>query len=252
MVSSDSTHDRSARGCASRVLSDAEEIWRRKTDEQVIVAAASLDDYTEDGRHIILAEAIRRGLHVDSLVREVQSLHESVPRLGTSRLCAYCGTSILFGGTRDGPFRFCNAECRLRGIMLSASYEIAEPIVRERLRELHESPCPVCAGNGPVDMYTSHRALSVLVLTRWSSRVRISCRRCSNARRLQDTAYCLALGWWGIPFGPPMTVVQVCRNLAGLLRRSDDTRPSSRLETIVRLQLANDRITNHDEPPAAV
>lgn len=39
-----------------------EEVWRRKTDEDVVSAALSLGDYTEDGRKIILAEVERRGL----------------------------------------------------------------------------------------------------------------------------------------------------------------------------------------------
>jgi len=252
MASSGWTHNQPAADPSPRAVSDAETIWRGKTDEQVIAAAVSLDDYTEDGRHIILAEAARRGLHVDSLVREVKSLHESDSARAGSRLCAYCGTSILFGGSRDGPFRFCNAECRMGGIMLSASYQIAEPTVRERLRALHDGLCPVCGREGPVDTYTSHRALSIVVLTRWSNRVRTSCRRCANVRRLHDSAYSLALGWWGIPFGPPMTVIQVCRNLAGVLRRGDDSPPSSQLETIVRLQIAAEQITDRRERQTVV
>jgi len=45
-------------------MTTAEEIWRNRTDDQVAEAIASLDEYTEEGRRIILAEADRRGLNV--------------------------------------------------------------------------------------------------------------------------------------------------------------------------------------------
>lgn len=40
----------------------ANEIWRAKADEDVVRAAQQLDDYTEAGQQIILAELTRRGL----------------------------------------------------------------------------------------------------------------------------------------------------------------------------------------------
>ena len=39
-----------------------EEVWRRKSDEEVAAAAQHLDEYTEVGRQVILAEVQRRGL----------------------------------------------------------------------------------------------------------------------------------------------------------------------------------------------
>ena len=39
-------------------MPEAEAVWRRKTDEDVLLAASSLSEYTEDGRRIILAEAV--------------------------------------------------------------------------------------------------------------------------------------------------------------------------------------------------
>lgn len=43
-------------------MTDAERIWRSKTDEQVEEAASNLADYTEEGKRIIRAEFDRRGL----------------------------------------------------------------------------------------------------------------------------------------------------------------------------------------------
>lgn len=44
--------------------SNTAEVWSRKTDDEIGQAAASLDEYTEEGRSVILEEMARRGLHV--------------------------------------------------------------------------------------------------------------------------------------------------------------------------------------------
>ena len=45
-------------------MSDALEVWRRRSDEEVIAAARRLEDYLEEGRAIIRAEMRRRRLIV--------------------------------------------------------------------------------------------------------------------------------------------------------------------------------------------
>lgn len=37
-----------------------EDVWRRKTDEEVAAAARHIDDYTEEGRRVVLGELERR------------------------------------------------------------------------------------------------------------------------------------------------------------------------------------------------
>jgi hypothetical protein len=44
-----------------------EEVWRRKTDEDVIVALMHLGEYTEVGRRVVRLEAARRGLTVSPI-----------------------------------------------------------------------------------------------------------------------------------------------------------------------------------------
>lgn len=44
----------------------SEEVWRRMSDQEVLVAAQQLDEYTEVGRQAILAEILRRGLQRSS------------------------------------------------------------------------------------------------------------------------------------------------------------------------------------------
>lgn len=46
-------------------MSDAEKIWRGRSDEQLAEAARLLDDYTEEGRSVIRAELLRRGMGTD-------------------------------------------------------------------------------------------------------------------------------------------------------------------------------------------
>lgn len=43
-------------------MSDMEKIWREKSDEDLIEAAASLSDFTEEGQRAVRAELKRRGL----------------------------------------------------------------------------------------------------------------------------------------------------------------------------------------------
>jgi len=60
-------------------MSEAEEIWRSRSDDQVIAAADALAEYSEEGEQAIRAELRRRGLS------------EPPPPLG---VCLRCGRSI--------------------------------------------------------------------------------------------------------------------------------------------------------------
>ena len=43
-------------------MTDADQIWSDRTDDEVLDAARTLSDYTEDGQRVIRAELQRRGL----------------------------------------------------------------------------------------------------------------------------------------------------------------------------------------------
>ena len=51
-------------------------------------------------------------------------------------------------------------------------------------------------------------------------------------------AFSLVLGWWGFPWGLVLTPVQIARNLSGMLRPPEPSKPSEKLEKIVRLTMA--------------
>jgi hypothetical protein len=216
-------------------MSDAEEIWRGKTDDEVLIAASCLDDYTEEGRRIILVEADRRGLDVAHLVAASATLRKQ-PSTGHGR-CAYCSSRILFGGKSQNDLRFCNEECRQRGVLIAVSHNIPDNVVSESVAKVFWGTCPQCGGPGPIDVHTSYRVWSALVVTSWSNRPRVTCKSCGRTNQLRDAAVCLFLGWWGFPWGIVMTPIQLVRNLTGLLSEPA-SQPSTQLERLIRLDLA--------------
>jgi hypothetical protein len=156
--------------------------------------------------------------------------------------CAFCNSTILFGGARDGDLRFCNETCHGQGVLLSVSRSLPEDTVRQAVWEVHQGPCPRCRGAGPVDVHTSHRIWSALLMTSWRSTPRVSCRRCGVKSQIGDMAFSGVLGWWGFPWGLVMTPVQIVRNVTSMARPPDPLQPSEELSKMIRLQIAADAV----------
>jgi hypothetical protein len=156
--------------------------------------------------------------------------------------CGYCGTTILFGGARDGDVRYCNADCQQRGAVAAVAQHVPDQLVSEQVWKVHQGVCPKCGGRGPVDVHTSYRVWSALVLTSWRSMPHVSCASCGTKARLMDAGFSLLLGWWGFPWGFIMTPVQVFRNVAGLMKATDPTKPTPQLAHIIRLHIAANAI----------
>jgi len=152
--------------------------------------------------------------------------------------CATCGTLILFGGVRDGSYRFCNKKCHANGFVAATSNALPDELVDCETAKLHAGRCPKCGGPGPVDLYTSHTVMSFLIMTRWASKPEATCRSCARKRQLGALASSAALGWWGIPWGFIITPVQVVRNLAALASSPSPLAPSPALREFVRTVIA--------------
>jgi len=152
--------------------------------------------------------------------------------------CDFCGTTVLFGGKRDGDFRFCNEKCQQEGALLTVAAQVPDDVLNRHTIEVHAGNCPKCSGRGPVDVHTIHKIWSAFLLTSWSSRPQISCRSCGIKSRLGGAFFSLLFGWWGFPWGVIMTQVQVIRNLVGMLDGSDPSRPSEQLSNVLRINLA--------------
>jgi hypothetical protein len=226
-------------------MSNAEELWRRKSDDELLAAAASLDEYTEEGRQVIVAEANRRRLNVAPILRTTAQLAATS---SDSRRCAYCDTWIMFGGNRLGQLRFCTDSCRQSGIQLSASHEIPDHVVNERVWSVFNGICPKCGGPGPVDVHRSHRVVSALVVTSSNNRLTMSCRSCANKEKIRDTLLTFGLGWWGVPWGVIMTPIQIGRNLTALFSRSGTGQPSTHLQKLVRLKMFEELVAGPPTP----
>ncbi len=163
--------------------------------------------------------------------------------------CDSCGSTILFGGIKENGMRFCNNDCRRNGSLLILSKQIPKNIVDEQANKIHRGLCPKCQGNGPIDVHTSYRIYSALVYTSWKNTPHVCCRSCGVRRQLGDLVFSSVLGWWGFPWGIIMTPMQIFRNLAGMLKGPDETRPSARLEDAVRISLAAQVAENRKTTP---
>lgn len=152
--------------------------------------------------------------------------------------CGYCGTTILFGGKRDNEHRFCNDKCLQQGQLIKQASIIPAELVKHHTHEVHQGSCPQCSGPGPVDVHTSYRVWSALIVTSWASRPIVSCGSCGTKRKLGDALFSLLLGWWGFPWGLLATPVQIGRNLIGIARKPAPEQPSPALEQMVRLNMA--------------
>lgn len=152
--------------------------------------------------------------------------------------CAYCGSTIVIGGKRQGDFRFCNDKCLQRGVLLSALDQVPKDLLERYIHAVHRGNCPKCKGNGPVDVHTSYSVWSILVLTSWRSTPQICCKKCGIKAKVRDGFVSLLIGWWGVPWGIILTPVQVVRNFAGIFYSPDPSKPSKTLETMVGLDLA--------------
>ena len=153
--------------------------------------------------------------------------------------CAYCGTWILFGGVTNGDRRFCNDQCKQQGFFGAIAERLPPEMIVDELSTMHQSACPKCSGQGPVDLHTSHRIWSILLLTSWKSVPEICCRTCAVKAKLGSGALSLVAGWWGFPWGIIMTPIQVGRNFFGLFTMPRTDQPSREFENIVRMKIAH-------------
>jgi hypothetical protein len=153
--------------------------------------------------------------------------------------CNYCATTIVFGGVKDNNLRFCNKECHQKGHVLVLSRQIPRDVIDNQVRQVHSGPCPKCQSCGPVDVHTSHRVYSAIFFTSWRSVPQVSCRSCGLKSQIGNAIFSLALGWWGFPWGLIMTPVQIGKNIFGIVKSPDDSKPSEKLENLVRANIAS-------------
>lgn len=158
------------------------------------------------------------------------------------RRCDACNLWVLLSDIEDGDYRYCCDACLETGPVFPRSRQLPAADVRLKALKISSGRCGQCQGPGPVELRTSYRIWSVVVLTHWSSRQQVSCRRCGLRAQLRGLVYSVLLGWWGLPLGVLMTPVQIVRNLVAMLRVPDPQQPSPGLVHRASLQLAQERI----------
>lgn len=151
--------------------------------------------------------------------------------------CGYCGTTILFGGVREGAHRFCNQRCHQSAYCLSVAQNIAPAALDRQVEEVFRGNCPSCGRPGPIDVHKVHRVWSALVLTSWSSSQKVCCRSCATKSQLGGALFSAVLGWWGFPWGLILTPVQITRNIAGMCGGPNSSQPSDALRRLVQVNL---------------
>ncbi len=152
--------------------------------------------------------------------------------------CATCGTTILFGGVSEGPYRFCSKTCHTRGLITQAGQLFSEDEVDEAMLEVHEGPCPKCGGPGPVDVHSSYMVWSAIMFTRREGGAEVTCQRCARRRQIGHLTATAVVGWWGFPWGLIFTPITLGQTIYAMIRGPDPKLPSPALELHVRLMLA--------------
>lgn len=162
--------------------------------------------------------------------------------------CAYCGSTVLFGGKKVESLTFCNDTCLSKGRVALVAGQVPDDLVATQARAIHSGPCPVCGEKrGPVDVHTSHKVTSFILMTSWSSTPRISCRSCGVKSQFDALVYSLFLGWWGLPWGILMTPVQIVKNIVALLHSETSVNPTPQLEQLIRNSIASQALETNEQ-----
>ncbi|WP_298578319.1 hypothetical protein [uncultured Luteimonas sp.] len=167
------------------------------------------------------------------------------------RRCHACNFWIPLGGIQEGGHEYCCDVCVEDGPVFPLSRQLPAADVRLKALKIHSGRCPHCEGPGPVEVRASYRVWSAVVLTHWSTRHRISCRRCGFRSQLRGLATSAALGWWGLPLGVLVTPVQIVRNLVAMVWVPDPQEPSRELLRQASLQLAQERLAARADRPSS-
>lgn len=163
------------------------------------------------------------------------------------RKCHYCGSWAYWGGIQNGELFYCGTRCHERGIVVRLADGVTEDMVRREVEAVHQGDCPRCRQPGPVDVHVSHRVWSALVRTDWQNHPHVCCPSCGRWQRLKDTVISLMFGWWGLPWGPILTPIQVARNALGLFRSGASEGPSEILVAVVRARLAAEQVRRQQD-----
>jgi len=155
--------------------------------------------------------------------------------------CAACGQTIAFGAKDVSGHKVCSDKCVEAVVGALTAQKVPESAALERAQQIHSGACPKCGGVGqPVDLQAAHRCISLVFMTRRSSKMELSCHACGNKMRLRESLLTLVLGWWGFPWGLIYTPVQIGKNISAM-SAAPSTGPSADLVYSARKMLAKEQ-----------
>jgi hypothetical protein len=199
--------------------------------------------YRHDGVNNGLPSTHRKNLRLD-LRRLLNRICWNQKKELFMAKCDYCGATIIMGGVRTGHQRFCNKNCYQNACVLSVTKNVPRDQLERKVEEVWRGNCPKCRGLGPIDVHKVHEVWSALVLTRWTTKAQVSCQSCATKRQLGGAAFSFVFGWWGFPWGLVLTPVQITRNIIGMSRGPDPSRPSESLKKLILVNLGTQMIAN--------
>jgi hypothetical protein len=152
--------------------------------------------------------------------------------------CAYCQSTVLFGGMKVGRLEFCNPECAAKGRALVLADAMPDDQVRDMVQSLHDGNCPLCKGPGPVDVHTSCTVRSFIVMSISKTHRVLCCRRCGLKSQAKAALFSLVAGPWS-PHGLFITPIQIIKNVLFALTPLSPAQPSEEMIAMVKTQVAS-------------
>jgi hypothetical protein len=162
--------------------------------------------------------------------------------------CNYCEKPVYIGGIKKENQIFCNIKCQENWKLLNLSYQIPNDKVDLYVSTIHSGSCPKCKSKGPVDVHDAYKVTSVILMTFYGSKPVLSCKSCAVKSQIGASIYTFLFGWWGFPSGVMITPIYLFRNIMGMIKGPDASKPSARLEQFLRVQLASKVMEKMNQP----
>jgi len=209
-----------------------------ETDE--LLERMATTELSDDAREAMLVVFRERGLRDEELDERVkQAKRLTYRRTGVTNGCDNCGKHAGRNAIRDAGQKFCSRTCWRAARLNEAAVDVREEDVQRLARDIRDGRCPRCGRrSSPVEVRQARWVWSALFLTRWGTTASTCCKSCGDTDQLVALLKCLALGWWGFPWGLLITPVQMLANIVGLLQRRDPPSPTHALVEVARMKLA--------------
>jgi len=156
--------------------------------------------------------------------------------------CPTCGKFVIFGGVKDGKQRYCSKQCYDADAVTREARLVPARLVDKFAKELSGESCPKCQGNGPIEIYESHSVYSIILITKWQTKMHLVCKSCAKKQQAVDFLGSLIAGWWGVPFGLIVTPCILVMNIMSMNKNPGANGPSDALKQRARLILAANKL----------